>query len=74
MLSSMDSRLARCELAVGEMREQVEGTDRSIEKLDSTREKLKGKMQCTLNKAMDVLTQRNEALETQVVAMREELE
>ena len=31
-------------------------------------------MQGALNEAMDVLTQRNEALEAQVVAMRGELE
>ena len=70
MQSSMDSRLAKCELAVDEMREQVEDTERGIEELDSAREELKGEMQGALNEAMDVLTQRNEALEAHVVAMR----
>ena len=36
MLSSMNSRLARCELAMDEMRERVEDTKRGIEELDST--------------------------------------
>ena len=61
MQSSMDSRLAKCELAVGEMR--VEDTERGIEELFSMREELKIEMQGALNEAMDVLTQRNEALE-----------
>ena len=68
MQSSMDSRLAKCELAMGEMRERVEDTERGIEELDSAREELKSEMQGALNEAMDVLTQRNEALEAQVVA------
>ena len=56
MLSSMDSRLAICELTMGEMRERVEDTERGIEELDSTREELKGEMQDALNEAIDVLT------------------
>ena len=69
MLSSMDSHLVKCELAVGKMRERVEDIERDIEELDSTREEFKGEMQGALNEEMDVLTQRNEALEAQVVAM-----
>ena len=56
MLSSIDSRLAKCELAVGEMRERVEDTKKGIEKLDSVREELKNEMQGALNEAMDLLT------------------
>ena len=63
MQSSMDSRLSKCELAVGEMRKRVEDTERGIEELDFAREELKGEMQGALNEAMDVFTQRNEALE-----------
>ena len=63
MQSSMNSCLAKCELAVGEMRERVEDTERGIEKLDSMWEELKKEMQGAFNEAMDVLTQRNEALE-----------
>ena len=44
MQSSMNSRLAKCELVVGEMRERVEDTERGIEELDSAREELKGEM------------------------------
>ena len=57
MLSSMDSYLAKCELAVGEIRERVKDIERGIEELDSTWEELKGEMQGALNEAMDVLMQ-----------------
>ncbi|KAJ8639990.1 hypothetical protein MRB53_016684 [Persea americana] len=69
MLSSMDARLARCELAVDEMRDRFEDIEGRIKEPDSTREENKGEMQGALNEAMDVLTQRNDALEAQVMAM-----
>ena len=74
MLSSMNSYLTRCELAMGEIQEQVEDIEKSIKELDSIREELKGEMQGALNEAMDVHMRRNESLEAHVVAMRGELE
>ena len=35
VVSNMDSRLTRVELAIGEMRDQLEDTDERIKELDS---------------------------------------
>ena len=74
LVSNMDSRLARIELAVGEMRDQFEDTDESIKELDSRGEELKEQMQGALNKSLDAVTQKNTALEAMVVALREEMD
>ena len=80
VVSNMDSRLARVELAIGEMRDQLEDTDERIKELDSRGEELKEEMQGALNESLDAVTQsvdavtqKNTALEAMVVALREEM-
>ena len=41
MLSFMDTHLVKCEVAVGEMREQFEDTEERIKRLNSIREEIK---------------------------------
>ena len=80
VVSNMDSRLARVEIAIGEMRDQLEDTDERIKELDSRGEELKEEMQGALNESLDTVTQsvdavtqKNTALEAMVVALREEM-
>ena len=49
MLTSIDARLARCRLVVGEMRDNFEDIEGHIEQLDSKQEELKDEMQDSLN-------------------------
>ena len=56
MLSSMDARVTRTELAVGEIWDKFEDTEKCIKGLDSKREELREEMQGALNESMDVLT------------------
>ena len=74
MLSSMEARVARNELAIGEMRDRFEDIEERIEVQDSKREKLREEMQGVLNESMDALTQKDENLEAMMVAMREEMD
>ena len=74
MLSFMDARVARMELAIGEMQDKFDDTEERIEVLDSKKEELKKKMQGVLNKSMDALTQKDENLEAMMVAIREEMD
>ena len=80
VVSNMDSRLTRVELAIGEMRDQLEDTDERIKELDSRGEELKEQMQGALNESLDAVTQsldavtqKNTSLEAMVVALREEM-
>ena len=56
MLSSMEARVARNELAIGEMRDRFEDIEERIEVQDSKKEELREEMQGVLNESMDALT------------------
>ena len=56
VVSNMDSRLARVELAIGEMRDQLEDTDERIKELDFRGEELKEQMQGAFNESLDAVT------------------
>ena len=66
-MSSIEARMTRTELAIGEMRDKFEDTEERIEGLDSKREELREEqdskreelreeMQGVLNESMDALT------------------
>ena len=56
LVSNMDSCLARVELAVGEMQDQLEDIDEHIKELDSRGEELKEHMQGAFNESLDAVT------------------
>ena len=56
MLSSMDARVTRTELAVGEMWDKFDDTEECIEGLDFKRKEFREEIQGALNECMDVLT------------------
>ena len=73
LVSNMDFCLARVELAIEEIRDQLEDTDERIKELDFRGEELKEQMQGAFNESLDAVTQKNTALEAMVVALREEM-
>ena len=74
MLSFMEARMARNEVAIGEMRDKFEDIEERIEGLDSKMEELREEMQGVLNESVDALVQKDGSLEAMMVAMREEIE
>ena len=55
MMSSMEARMTRTELVIGEMRDKFEDIEERIEGLDSKREEFMKEMQGVLNEPMDLL-------------------
>lgn len=73
VLSSMESRVARVELAMGKLRDKIFDHDEGIEKIVAMGDEIRGEMQGALNQSMDDLQKRNEALEALVVSLRQEV-
>ena len=74
VLSTTDGKVAKLEVAVEDMRENLEIVESQIEKLDFVGEELKGEMQSAFNLAIGILTQKNDALEAVVEATKKPVE
>ncbi|KZV35920.1 hypothetical protein F511_34695 [Dorcoceras hygrometricum] len=72
VVSSLESRIVKLEVAIGDMEEKHATHEERIEQIEAegSHENLRGEMQGALSAAIHDLLQRNEALESIVHALR----